>query len=610
MRPARAWLLASTLGVLVFSGQPSAAQLEEPRQVVLVVTDPLTYEEALRIPVVARIAGSGGIGLMTGVADDDPDPCFTFGAGFPTDAPAFDVLGHLHSAGVRLDLGVTLGPRSSGRCLLESAGPPLPGGFPALRPLRGRDRLLEVRVAGARGLGELQTLLRRLGPTSTLVVIAVPEASPAMRQRGDRVTPLVVGHGHGGAFAAEGGGLDGLTSDTTRRDGLVANVDVAPTILEFFGVPIPASMTGSPIRVSGEAPTDLHSRYLEYQRALRPIGITVLLVTLVALVAGGALLLFAPRAPRWLVAALAVAGLFGVALQVAMLPGSYLPEFDLPLVFGVLAGVAAAVTVVALVVGRAERAFTPVAVVGAAGVLAVAVDAALGWRSLETPLLGGSALDGVRFFGLGNSYAGVVLAGVVLVAALLPTVAGTILIVGAALFAGLPWVGADLGGGLTLFAVAGLWLALRSRERFDPAAVGIVVAAFVLGAAVIVGTHRLAEDATHVTRATSGPGGLAGIAETFWHRLRLNLESTAATPVVWPALLGLPAWLAVAWRRAGPFGPPLEARDAWRDAAIVLAVGGILGYVLNDTFGMASIAFLYLSLAMVYPALAVRWKSA
>jgi hypothetical protein len=42
---------------------------------------------------------------------------------------------------------------------------------------------------------------------------------------------------------------------------------------------------------------------------------------------------------------------------------------------------------------------------------------------------------------------------------------------------------------------------------------------------------------------------------------------------------------------------------------VVLAVGGILGYLLNDTYGMASVAFIYLSLGAVYPALmSESWK--
>jgi hypothetical protein len=34
----------------------------------------------------------------------------------------------------------------------------------------------------------------------------------------------------------------------------------------------------------------------------------------------------------------------------------------------------------------------------------------------------------------------------------------------------------------------------------------------------------------------------------------------------------------------------------------------MVGYVVNDTFGTASIAFLFLSAAVIYPALALRWR--
>jgi hypothetical protein len=62
--------------------------------------------------------------------------------------------------------------------------------------------------------------------------------------------------------------------------------------------------------------------------------------------------------------------------------------------------------------------------------------------------------------------------------------------------------------------------------------------------------------------------------------------------------------------RPGPFRAPLERFDEWRLGVIALAIGGMLGYVLNDTYGMASVSFIYLALALVYPALAERWTSA
>ncbi len=55
------------------------------------------------------------------------------------------------------------------------------------------------------------------------------------------------------AIGIAGPGFDGnLTSDSTRLDGYVLSTDVAPTILDFFGVPIPDEMSGQPIRSEGE----------------------------------------------------------------------------------------------------------------------------------------------------------------------------------------------------------------------------------------------------------------------------------------------------------------------------------------------------------------------
>jgi hypothetical protein len=325
-------------------------------------------------------------------------------------------------------------------------------------------------------------------------------------------------------------------------------------------------------------------------------------------VAGLVVLLFVLGAPGWLKSVLAVAGLGGVALQESLLPASVLPSLTYPVVVPVVLAIGGVITAVAVWVGR-RRPAVAVAVVAGAGLVLVAVEAVLGWPALLTPLLGGSALDGGRFFGLGNSYAGMVLAGAVLVAAFLRPWTGVVLLVAAGLFAGLPWLGADLGGGLTLFAVAAIWWAVRVRRRFGVIEGTVVAASLVGGLALLAVLHRIFPVAAHVSRTVEAAGGPLGILGEFGRRLLLNLETTAATPAVWLTIIGLPVWAVVAWRRPGPFRASLEAEPAWRDAALILALGGMIGYVLNDTFGMASVTFVYLSAALVYPALEARWRS-
>jgi hypothetical protein len=595
------------LAVLILLPAPPASSQPE-RQVLLFLLPDVSYQEALGDPVLSALARSGGIALMTNAARPGPESYEALGAGATRGSEGS--LGEaLRDAGLRTAF-LSREEEDPARAVIADASGAVSfeddfraAGF----PFDPREDA-QVLVFGPGMEADIEAELGQVQAGEVLVLAVVPFATAEMREAGDRVTPLVMARGAPGELLSGDGPLRGLTSDTTLREGVVSNVDVAPTILEYLGVGIPDEVTGSPIRPDGEAPTALHRRYLQYQDIAAPIGLAVLGLALAALVAGLVVLLLASGVPGWLRATLAVGGLAGVALQQALLPASILPSLTYPVAVPTVLAIGGVVTAAGVWLGR-RRPVVAVGVVAGAGLALVAVEAALGWPALLTPLLGGSALDGVRFYGLGNSYAGIVLAGAVLVAAFLRPWAGVAFLVAAALFAGLPWIGADLGGGLTLFVVAALWWAVRVRRRFRLPEAVVAVAALGAGLALLVVTHRLFPSATHVTRAVESSGGVAGIFAVFWNRFLLNVRTTAATPAVWLTILGLPVGAAVAWRRPGPFRRPLEAEPAWRDAALVLALGGMIGYVLNDTFGTASVAFVYLSAALVYPALLARWRS-
>jgi hypothetical protein len=247
--------------------------------------------------------------------------------------------------------------------------------------------------------------------------------------------------------------------------------------------------------------------------------------------------------------------------------------------------------------------------VGGVALVLIAIDAAMGWPSLLTPLLGGSALQGERFFGLGNSYAGVLMSGVVLVAALLAPFAGIALLVAASLFAALPFVGADIGGGVTLLLLAALWYVLRRDDRLQRKQLVLAAVAAACGIAVLLVLNRFAPSPTHVTRALESSRGPLGLLSILGTRLDDNIRATAAAPGEWAALMAIPIFLAIAVVRAGPFRTSLRAHPAWRDACVLLGMGGILGYLLNDTFGMAEMSFVYLVAALIYPTVLDRVRA-
>ena len=457
---------------------------------------------------------------------------------------------------------------------------------------RGQDPVIAVPVPAVLDAAKFEGR----GGEVLVVVVGTPRDGPAW---------VAVASGRPGQIVSAAGPARGLTSVTTRTDGVVTRGDVQATIRAFLGYRPAALFGGSPIVIEGEAPTDLAARAEEFRSVAIPVGLIVLAIALGSLIVALFVLLVTPR--LMLVRhSLAVLGLFGMALSVALIPASILPSLEPGVVIAGLLLLGGLLLGIALWAGRRDHALAVAAVAGV-GLAVLVIDALLGWPTEVTPLLGGGALLGVRFYGLGQAAAGIVVAGAALVAARLPPWPGVVLLASAGLFAGLPFLGSDLGGGVTALAMAGLWYGWRVRDRFDVVTLAAGAAAGVLGAAVLIGVHALWPEPTHVAQAVEGSG--SGLVATLMDRLATNVRSTTEIWPLWLTVIGLPVWVAVAARPFGPFREPLARRPAWRLAVIILGIGGMIGYVLNDTYGTAAMTFAFVSTAMTYPALRERWTN-
>lgn len=627
---------------------PAAGQ--ETRQVILVMMPGIPYEEAIREPILRDLARNGGIGLMTtsgeaqhpaqaavslgagATADAAPDETVSFeeiGPGLGIDAEPYRELagdaepgllativaengmsvGYVDLGGAQGDPAMLLAMDVRGRIPVAFLNT-----FPVLGDLppeflggSGSRIVRDVNLLISPDPAVIPFALEQSRADEAMVIVAATPPSKEMRGRGDTVSPLILA-GTPVELLEGRGSPRGLTSDTTRRDGVVSNIDVAPTILDFLGAEVPKEMVGSSIVIEGEPPGDLHRRYLEWRGVVTPVGQAVLGLAIASLVAGFVMLMARWRPPGSVARVLAIAGLASLAVLVMFVPASLLPSFGWPAVLSTLIIGGAILVLLGTRLGRGDPA-RAVALVSVVGLVVVVLDVAAGWRSGSTPLLGGSALDGERFFGLGNPYAGIVLSGAVLGAAVLPAIRGVLLIAAAALFAGLPFLGADVGGAITLAVAAALWFAVNRWGKLGWPAFALAAGAAIAAVLIVILSHRLLPPgATHVSRAIESPGGVLGALEIFWERLMLNVRTTSEVPSAWLAVLGLPFWLWVAVRSPAALRPPLEPGSPWQRAIVVLAVSGMVGYVVNDTFGTASIAFLFLSAAVIYPALAARLK--
>jgi hypothetical protein len=210
-----------------------------------------------------------------------------------------------------------------------------------------------------------------------------------------------------------------------------------------------------------------------------------------------------------------------------------------------------------------------------------------------TPLLGGSQLDGGRFFGLPNVAIGLLVGSGLWIAHRLQTLHGFGLLFAVGLFAGLPYLGSNLGGGVTLFAAAGLWLAVRERHRLGVVkGVGVFLGVTLLGLAVILLAHAISPIETYVTRFEEDVSGLGRVVERFVDRLQVGFDLIARNPFALVPVLGLPVALAAVLWPPAPLRPSFERDPAWRDAILVTLLAGVVAYLANDS-GPAAAGFAF-----------------
>jgi hypothetical protein len=541
----RARLGALVVLAVVSLGLASNARAQEgPRREVFVVLVPgVSFEEMLGTPNVVSLSRAGGAGLIT------------LGGGLPTEAGAGVAPGEMNRHFRWLD-------------------PATEGGLDAV----------------AR---QIRSIVEASDAADALVVVASTVSSPEMRAAKDELHPIVVAAGAPEDLFPDTGAQGSLTSDSTRRDGVVTDLDVIPTITAFRGVEPPADAVGSPIEIiEGPPPFELHERYLAQRRMYVPIGTAAgIYVTLVGL-AGVAVLALGRLVPEHLRRFVGWACLSIAMLAASLLAAGHLPDLTYATVVPFVALVAVFGTLAFAPLEDRDVLLVPTGI-GITVVLFFVLEAALSWTAALTPFVGGSELDGGRFYGLPNAFIGLLIGACLWVAHRLRTSAGVALLVAAALLAGLPYLGSNLGGGVSLFAAAGLWLAVRERGRLGAwKGIGVFVGFTLGGLSLILLAHAVSPFETHVTRFEQQAGGLGGVFEKFGDRLQVGFDLIARNPFALIPVLGLPATIvAVLWPPA-PLRPSLQRSPAWRDAILVTLLAGVMAYVVNDS-GPAAAGFAF-----------------
>lgn len=433
---------------------------------------------------------------------------------------------------------------AEGHCLIWDAGSDIPA----------------ADVSIGRAAAQVSRLHGRL-------LVLSPFAGDLEYARGQRLTPVL--EWDEGIVA----GL--LRSPSTHRAGLVVNTDFAPTIGAYYGI----RREEFPVRPFGEvwtaiAAPDAESqvRALEGQAVRQTQGMKVLPYLAVAFTVwmiGGTALTFRKRLPR-----------FGPVVPLVLLVALVFSTSGLSLLvwFGLLLAPAWALTDR---LGARKAALILLTALAAA----LVGDMLTGSRLMQRALLGYSALEGARYYGIGNEAMGVLLGTLLVLTARLwrpfrrARVALLLLLGIVALLLGSANAGAKAGGLLVSLAafgtlgfalLGGRWSA-RAALVLGVSAVSAVTLAAVGDAAGGLGAHSHMGEA--VRRIQTGGWSEAGdiMARKLAVEGRLAFRSAWACPL-WGGML----CLALTWRK---WGPPTPENRALHIAGMV----GIAACVaLND----------------------------
>lgn len=460
----------------------------------------------------------------------------------------------------------------------------------------------------------IKKVYQNTNPNNSLVIITSP-SSPSLPPT-QQLEPMIMA----GEGIKEGGYL---SSGSTLREGLVVNVDIAPTVLDFLkvstsfdfpGRKIISQPSGKQNRISSLA--DLNDESVAAELIKPTYIITFIIWQILVFLASLTVLLLRRKMPKYFYGVLSTA-----TLSVMLIPFTsfLLPVFiklrpDKLVLFGATAvGLIIISTFLVSILKRDP--FDSLIVVSLATFVLLAVNLISGAKLNVNTAFGYSPIIAGRFYGLGNEAMALLIACTLLgstVAFEQFKVDKTVwkLVLGAffvltVIIIGLPTLGAQVGGAFTGVAAFGVTLLLVFRERVKARDIAIVLVAMIIFLALFVAfdMFRPSQLETHVGRSVEiiKAGGFSSFSEIVRRKVAANLRILrySSWSYLFLAILGL--LVAVRFKPRGEFEKILSRHPYLSYAITGAIVGGIVGFLTEDSgIAIPAIIASYFTAAIFY----------
>ncbi|SNX53856.1 hypothetical protein [Thermoanaerobacterium sp. RBIITD] len=308
-------------------------------------------------------------------------------------------------------------------------------------------------------------LMDSIDTSRDLLIIATPYPSKSALRTDNLLTPLII----------SGPGYNGLASSmTTKRNGIITNIDIAPTILKYFNIKIPVEMLGHPI-------TNIKStnkvNYLDNLNKMvvsiytaRPIVLKSYVIFLIIILMLYLITLFLKIEYLKYLKPI-ILGVMAVPLTLLML-SIFGP---LPIYLSIIAIIIITFILLAILKLFVKDEYDILMVISLITAFAIALDIFTGAHLMKSSILGYDVIAGARFYGIGNEYMGVLIGSAIMgVMALIQKyknsfvkLAGVLFFAIVFLLMVLPGYGAKIGGFITGFMAFGVTLLLLSGIKIN-----------------------------------------------------------------------------------------------------------------------------------------------
>ncbi|ADL08268.1 hypothetical protein [Thermosediminibacter oceani] len=397
-------------------------------------------------------------------------------------------------------------------------------------------------------------------------------------------------------FIAAGPKMDpGLArSATTRRPGIISNIDIAPTVLDFFRIPVPAVMLGNPIEsidFSGaynfllDTNRKAVNTYIQRAYLIKPYVAMQIAVSIAFL-----LLIYFKKnwlafAKPFILANMAVPLVF---LVLPLLPGETL--------FYRYAWTFIISTAVASIGMRFKSTLGAITFISLLTASAITADLLSGARLLGTSVLGHDPIAGARYYGLGNEYEGVLIGSTTIgITAMLDEIkiknrltslAVSLFVFGSVFYLiSSPFFGSNVGGAISAYGAFLTTLLLLSGSRLNLKTFGGIGAGMALMLALLFFLATVVGPPSHISQTVAlvKENGINPVFSIATRKLSMNYRLFKYTPWTRVLITTIAVIISLSFRPPDTMKKIFSRYQQLYAGFAGASIGCILGFIFNDS---------------------------